>query len=536
MKTRWMWCLLALAGSGSMVLAGSSGEHGRMRPRGPSGIHSPMRVGPEHARTVSGPRGPAGIFRSGGRANFSVPLTFEPNVGQADPRVRWIGTGKGLMVSLTEQEIRVRVAGGAPGGAVRLRLAGSRGFVWRGEEKLRSESNYFIGRDPSAWRTRVPHFGGARAANAAPGTSLVVYGNDEGVEYDVRLAPGADASKLRLRVLGANNMRLTSGGDLMLRAGDAELRMRKPLFYEERRSGRRRRVDGGYAIHAGGSVGFRIGPHDAAATLVVDPSLSVSYDTFLGGTGAEAAAGLAIDPSGKVYVGGVTTSAASFPETAGARLGPVSGSSELFVAKLDPAASGASSLLYLTFLGGSGTQTGGSLAVDGSGNVAITGTTTSTDFPVTDGSTPGGGPNTTTVSELDPSGGKLVFSTLLGGSGAMSQAGRGGIAVNSSGNVYVASDTNSGPGNGSPGLPVTTNALETTWDGSGSDGFLAIYQPPASPGGAPLLKYCSYLGTNSSGPAGVGGVAVDASGNAYIAWFSSNTVNGFPKKTALKPP
>ncbi len=540
MKKQWMCCLLALAGCGSIVVAGSSGEHGPMGLRFLAGIHSHRRVRHHHARTVSGPHLPARFLPGAGGANLSLPLTFEPNVGQADPRARFIGTGKGLMVILTEQEIDVRVADGArpASGAsedgVRLRLAGSEGFVWRGDGKLRARSNYFIGRDRSAWRTRVPHFAGARAANAAPGVSLVVYGNDEGVEYDVRLAPGADVSKLRLRVSGASDMRLAGSGDLMLRTGETELRMKQPRFYEERKRGRRRRVDGGYLLDADGSIGFRAGPHDPAATLVVDPSLSVSYDTFLGGTGAEASASVAIDKSGKVYVGGTTTSAASFPETVTARLGPAGGSSEFFIAKIDPAASGANSLLYLTFLGGSGMQAGGSIAVDGSGNVAVTGTTTSTDFPVTDGSTPGSGPNATAVSELDPTGSKLVFSTLLGGSGAMAQAGPGGIAVDGSGNVYVASDTNSGPGSSSPGLPVTTNALQTTWDGSGSDGFLAVLQPPASPGGAPLLKYCSYLGTNSSGPAGVGGIAVDASGNAYIAGFSTNTVNGFPSKNALQ--
>ncbi|MBZ5502781.1 MAG: choice-of-anchor D domain-containing protein, partial [Acidobacteriia bacterium] len=534
MKKQWMWCLLALAGSGSMLLAGSSGAHGRMRLRFPAGIHSHRRVRHHHARSVSGPHLPARFLRGAGSANVSLPLTFEPNVGQADPRVRFIGRGKGLVVTLTEQEIDVRAASGAPQDGVRLRLAGSEGFVWRGDGKLRAQSNYFIGRDRSSWRTRVPHFAGARAANAAPGVSLVIYGNDEGVEYDVRIAPGADVSKLRLRVFGANNMRLASGGDLMLRAGETELRMKKPLFYEEWKRGGHRRVDGEYMLDADGSIGFRAGPHDPAATLVVDPSLSLSYDTFLGGTGAETAASLAMDKSGKVYVGGTTTSAASFPETPGARLGPVGGASEFFIAKIDPAAAGANSLLYLTFLGGSGTQAGGLIAVDGLGNVAVTGTTTSADFPVTDGSTPGSGPNATAVSELDPTGSKLVFSTLLAGSGAMSQAGPGGIAVDGSGIVYVASDTNAGPGASSPNLPVTTSALQTTWDGSGSDGFLAVFQPPASPGGAPVLKYCSYLGTNSSGPAGIGGLAVDTSGNAYIAGFSTNSVNGFPSKNALQ--
>jgi len=98
-----------------------------------------------------------------------------------------------------------------------------------------------------------------------------------------------------------------------------------------------------------------VGPHDASAELVVDPSLSVAYATFLGGSGADSAATLAVDASGKIYVGGATTSTVTFPEGSGARVGPADGTSELFVAKIDPTVSGANSLVYLTFLGGSGT-------------------------------------------------------------------------------------------------------------------------------------------------------------------------------------
>jgi hypothetical protein len=484
-------------------------------------------------------------------------MAFEPNLGQADARVQFIGRGKGMTVFLTRREIAVRVAN-SPGArfdgttsTLTLRLAGAADFYWTGGRKLRGESNYFIGNDPRRWRTRVPHFARVEAASAAPGVGLAIYGNEEGVEYDLRLSPGADVSKLRLDISGADDMRLTRDGDLWLRAGGSKLRMKKPAIYEVRpvaapglpkAAGRgvRRKVDGRYVIEADGSVGFRVGPHDARATLVIDPSLSVAYATFLGGAGSDTAASVALDATGKIYVGGTTASATTFPSGPGNRIGAANGPAAFFVAKIDPAVSGANSLLYLTFLGGSGTQAGGLIAVDSSGKVAITGTTTSADFPVTDARSPTSGltsgqGNDVTVSEIDSAGSGLFFSTLFGGSGAESQHGPGGIALDRLGNVYIASETQTTSVNpNSADLPVTSGAFRTAWDGQVGDAFLAVFQPPAQPGGAPFLKYCSYLGTNASDGASVGGIAVDASGSAYIAGSSNNAVNGFPVKNPLQ--
>jgi len=175
-------------------------------------------------------------------------------------------------------------------------------------------------------------------------------------------------------------------------------------------------------LEADGSVGFRVGPHDPRSTLVIDPSLSVAYATFLGGMGQDTAASVAVDAAGKVYVGGTTTSPPTFPEASRA-IGPGGGTSEFFVAKIDPSVAGPNSLVYLTFLGGSGTQTGGLIAVTTGGSVAITGATTFPNFPVTDSSQPtsaltGGAGKDVAVSEIDPTGSTLVFSTLFGGSGA----------------------------------------------------------------------------------------------------------------------
>jgi hypothetical protein len=431
---------------------------------------------------------------------------------------------------------------------------------WRGDGKLAGETNYFLGNDPAEWRTHVAHFSRAVARGVLPGVDVVAYGNERALEYDLRVAPGVDARSLRVRISGADEMKLDADGDLLITAAGQEIRMKKPAMYEEMTGGQlsksdaanlklqRRPVAGGYAIEADGSVGFRIATQDVAArlepaglsrrgsknlggagTLVIDPSLSVSYSTFLGGTGSDSATSVIVDSSGNVYISGTTTSAATFSEPS-TMLPPGGGASDYFVAKLKPTGPPncgfdcpGYALAYLTFIGGSnGDEEGGFLAVDSKGNAAIAGTTTSTNFPVTDGSTRTTGPNATndaTITEIDPSGAHLVFSTLFGGNGAEATQGPGGIAMDSSGNVYVAMDTSS------TNLTTTTGAFQTAYGGGISDGFLAVFGPPSTPGMPATLIYCTYLGLNAQ--ASVAGVAVDSQGNAFLAGFTSDPLGTF---------
>ncbi len=411
---------------------------------------------------------------------------------------------------------------------------------WHGDGKLAGETNYFMGNEPAKWRTRVPHFSRAVAKRVFPGVDVVAYGNERALEYDMRVKPGTDARSLRLQISGADGMKLDVEGNLLIAADGQEIRMKKPGMYEETASvsfsnddspnpeAERRPVAGGYTIEADGTVGFqferpdenarldsarfpRRGTTDFAgpATLVIDPSLSVSYSTFLGGAGDDSATSVTVDSTGKVYVSGTTTSAATFSETS-AKLGSGAGGSDYFIAKIDPTKSGINSLVYLTFIGGSGDEEGGFLAVDASGNAAIAGTTTSSDFPVTDGSARTAGTNDATVTEIGPTGAQLVFSTLFGGSGAEATQGPGGIAMDSAGNVFVAMDTSS------TDLKTTAGAFQMAYGGGTSDGFLAVFHP----GTMPTLKYSTYLGLDAQ--ASVAGIAVDAAGNAFLAGFTTN--------------
>ncbi len=416
-------------------------------------------------------------------------------------------------------------------------------FAWQGANAVGGESNYFLGNDASKWRTHVRHFAAAEAQNVLPGVDIVAYGNAEGVEYDLRVAPGVNANDLRLAIAGsgtgaagAEHPRLDSGGDLIATLDGRELRMKKPAIYEEwaataDRPLRRKQIDGGYAMAADGSIAFHVAPRDPRATLVLDPSLTVAYTTFLGGTGSETAQSIALDSAGDVYIGGTTTSAATFAQP-GSRLGP-NGGSDFFIAKINPSLSGPSSLVYLTFIGGSGSELGGAIAVDSKGNVAIAGTSTSVDYPTTDSSTLTLGTNGTAVNdaavtEIDPTGAKMIYSTLFGGNGNEATLSSGGIAMDSAGDIYLAMDTQS------TNLTVAPTAApgpySSVYGGGVSDGFLAIFVPTAT-GTTPHLKYCTYLGIFAG--VTITGVAVDSLGNAYLAGYTTNptgtlpTANGF---------
>jgi hypothetical protein len=529
-RTKYFFCLSLLAGSASLLIASN---------RPIARIKLPAIPRPAPTRQ-SRP--------------LSIPLTFEANVGQAPSEVAFLARGPHLSTFLTHTGIEVEPPVSRKNPAVHHRIQitfaqASRSsdeisdhsnapVTWKGIAPLRARTNYFIGRDPSKWHTAVPNYARAEARRILPGVDIVAYSNEAAarrenqLEFDLRIAPQTSASDLRIKISGTERMHLNSEGDLLIQIETALLVLHKPLLYEEissrelarknakaAASPQRYPIEGAYQFEPDGSIGFRIGRRHPHAALVIDPSLSITYSTFLGGAGEDTANSIAADSTGKLYIAGTTTSASTFPEFAPATNGPGGGATDFFIAKIDPTASGANSLIYLAFRGGSGTENGGMIAVDSSGDVAITGTTTSTDFPVTDGSTRSSGPNDITVTELAPTGASLVYSTLFGGSGSESTQNPGGIALDQAGKIFIASDTTS------TDLPVTKGAFQAANSGGISDGFLAVFAPLAT-APTPHIKYCTYLGINAQ--VGIGGVAVDAGGNAYIAGFTSNPGTTFP--------
>ncbi|OLE17086.1 MAG: hypothetical protein AUI36_36895 [Cyanobacteria bacterium 13_1_40CM_2_61_4] len=265
---------------------------------------------------------------------------------------------------------------------------------------------------------------------------------------------------------------------------------------------------------------------DAFVTKLNPTGSALVYSTYLGGRFGETSRGIVTDADGNVFVTGNTESP-DFPTTMGAFQSIYGGNNDAFVTKLNPIGSG---LVYSTYLGGTGGERGGGIAVDANGNAYVTGSTWSLDFPTTPGAfQPNfrGGDFDAFVAKFNPDGSLLVYSTYLGGSNG--DYGNG-IAVNAAGNAYVTGDT--GPNietrNCSPctnDFPTTPGTFQPNYGGGINDAYVVKLDPTGS-----ALAYSTYLG-GSSGDSGKG-IAVDTGGNAFVTGmtgcFTQCATNNFP--------
>ncbi len=324
-----------------------------------------------------------------------LPLSFETNEGQVDGAVKFLSRGPGydLFLAGTEavlslrkprtldQDPREAAARLAPevreGTVLRLKMIGANAAAEiEGQDELPGKINYFVGDDPEKWSRNIPTYRKVYYKNVYAGIDVVYYGNQNELEYDFVVAPGANPKVIKFRIDGANRIRLDESGNLLLALKDGEVRLNKPFIYQLGEKGVRNEIKGAYVIN-GNEISFKVRGFDSGKPLVIDPVLS--YSTFLGSSGSESAFGIAIDSQGNAYVTGVTSSS-QFPTTAGA-FKTTSQLGGAFVSKLDPTGS---SLVYSTYLSGtfSGFSTGHSIAVDSAGNAYVTGDTSSVDFPL----------------------------------------------------------------------------------------------------------------------------------------------------------
>ena len=453
-----------------------------------------------------------------------LPLSFEANHGQLDSQVKFLSRVQGGNLYLTPREaVLVFSQEAAPARAdsepiqltanrtprtadvLRMKLIGADPDPRiRGLEEISRCTNYFIGDGPK-WRTDVQGYARVKYENVYGGVDLVYYGSRRELEYDFRVAPGADPRVIRVKFEGARDTSIDSHGDLVLKLAGAELRQRKPVVYQEV-NGSRRQIPARYVLseetrpHSSSrtpEVRFEIGDYDRTRPLIIDPVLA--YSTYFGGSGNEESNSIAVDSTGNVYVTGFTDSV-NFPLINPQRPN-LGGQQDAFVIKLDPSGT---RVLYSTYIGGNGQDNGTSIAVDSAGNAYITGFTDSKNFPARDAVQPSNqGDFNAFVVKLDSSG-SLVNSTLLGGT--TSDYGSS-IAVDSAGSVYVA------------GLAASTNFPMIGGAQQTPGGLVDAYVTKIDPSGKRLI-YSTYLG--GSGIDGASSVAVDSAGNVYVTGLTSS--------------
>lgn len=268
--------------------------------------------------------------------------------------------------------------------------------------------------------------------------------------------------------------------------------------------GMRRHVPAEFQID-GDVVSFRIGAFDHERELVIDPVLTASVRT--GSSGIDVPTGVALDADGYIYVTGYTDSR-TFPVTTGAGK---PGGVDVFVAKWRP---GGRALVYCTWIGGSADDRGMAIAVGRSGEVIVTGQTTSADFPrVSANRTFLSGTSDAFVLRLNNAG-ALAWSTFWGGTAADSGA---AVAVDAAGSVYVGGVT------ASPDLPAVAGFQQR--NGGNTDGFIVKFTNSAA------VEFATYLGGLFDDT--VAGLTVDKDGHVLVTGKTSST--NFPTASASWP-
>ncbi|WP_378953204.1 SBBP repeat-containing protein [Pelosinus sp. sgz500959] len=448
-----------------------------------------------------------------------LPIYFQLNRGQNNPEVKFLAQASGYNLLLTPSATVIILKPSADTQAstavLQLEMSGANEHPQLfGVEELPSKVNYFVGDTPDKWLTNIPTYAKVKYQNIYPGIDILYSFNELQLEWDFIVHPGANPDLIILNFARNDKICLDDYGNLLLTLGKEQIRISKPIIYQES-SLQRSSVLGNYTLN-GHQVGFQLGNYDSTKLLVIDPILE--YSTYLGGLNEDKGYGIATDSTGNVYVTGLTWSSWTNP------LGfPIknpyqadnAGTYNAFITKIDPTGL----LVYSTYLGGSNADTASSIAVDINSNIYVTGSTCSTDFPTKNPIQVSNNGNWDAfVTKINATGNALIYSTYLGGT---QDDGGYGIVVDQAGSAYVTGYTQSSSAY-PPGFP-TKNSIQS--DNNSiyplNDAFVTKINADGS------LGYSTYLG-GSKNDIGFS-ITVDQAGNAYVTGSTMSVPpNGFP--------
>ena len=489
-------------------------------------IQTEVGLASNQTRGVWGEVEKTALSRPAGEFRRSLPLSFETNRGQAEADVKFVGRAKDFALLLKPNEAVFSLrktkqmparesvlnepqvnAESAQSNLLSMKLEGANPApLVSGTERQEGRANYFIGNDPAKWIRGVETYSRVLYAGVYEGVDLLFYGNDRELEYDFTVAPGADPREIRLRFDGTDDLELSSRGSLILHTSAGAVSHERPVAYQLV-SGRRVDVPAVFKQLEDGSIGFEVGVYDKSLSLVIDPVLV--YSTYLGGSTADTSNGILVDANGNALLVG-DSSSSNFLRNASP------GNSDVFVGMLSPDGL----ILTYSFFGGSKNDTATGLAVDGSGNICLSGSTESADFPrINSVGTSLHGSSDAFVVKLNPTADAFVYSSLVGGSGEEVGV---SMAADADGSAYITGRTTS------EDFP-TAGAIQPAYGGGSSDAFVT----KLSLDGMSLL-YSSFLGgSGTENLIAKTGISIDALGNACVVG-DTDSVN-FPTKDAIRP-
>lgn len=344
----------------------------------------------------------------------NLPLSLEPNMGQADRNFSFLArcstytllSKPSEMMIISNQSERT-----LNDSCLTFKLLGGKQQArTKFLKKLTGKANYLIGNEPEKWLKNIPTYSKVRYSEVYPLIDMDFYGLQNQLEYDFIIRPGGNPKRINTQIQGATSLALTPNGDLSIQTDNHSFVLKKPVAYQLTK-GRRTTIRCRYRIKDDNRIGFELGRYNKKQNLIIDPVLI--FSTYLGGSSSDNGTDVAVDNNGDIYVTGFTSST-NFPteEPLQANLG---GFTSAFITKID---SEGNDILYSTYLGGNNTTIATAIDVDRFGNAYVTGTTSSTNFPTSNPlQSSFRGASDAFVAKVNEDGSDLVYSTYLGGRG-----------------------------------------------------------------------------------------------------------------------
>lgn len=364
------------------------------------------------------------------------------------------------------------------------------------------KNNYFIGSDPTRWKTDIPSYRQITYHEIYNGIDLKFYGSPNRMEYDFVIAPGSDPAQIKIHYDGINNLTLLPNGDLQIETDFGILTENKPISFQEI-DNIRIPVEGSFEIFEDNSFGFKFeSGYDPNLPLIIDPILN--YSTYFGGTSNDFARDVAIDDNGSVYITGYTSSS-DFPIDSAFDSNYNGGGTSGYDIVIFKMSATGDTLFYSTYFGGSeDDEIAISIDVDQSGKAIITGQTYSNDIPLQIPSQSFlSGNSDAFVVVLSENGNNLLYSTYYGGT----SDDNGSAVIFDTGNIAYLTGTTS-----SSNLPLNGTPLSSSLSGSG-DIFLAKFD--LSSGALLDATYLGGLETESALSLKIG-----STGDIYVAGYT----------------
>lgn len=361
--------------------------------------------------------------------------------------------------------------------------------------------SYFKGNKPTDWHAGVPVWRGLRYKDLYPGVDLILDTSDGRWLWELQAESEQALTAIQIQIDGADELSIGVRNELLIETKAGNISGPKAFVGELRAA----------AVHLDNNIVRFTAPTGSGGDLkVIEVNSSIDdellFSTFLGGSGFDEANSIIAGAGGAVYLVGETTSW-NFPTTPGVVATSGSGSADIFITKLK---SGGDGLAFSTFLGGSGTDQGYSIAVGGNGEIFVSGISYSNDYPVTSGSydTTYSSGGDVVVTRLNSAGTDLIYSTYIGHAG--SDLGLG-IGIDGVGAAYVTGHTSSAA------FPTTPGVLDPIYSGGWpfSDAFVLKLNPNGN-----SLIYSTYLG--DVGEDYANDIHVSYDGHAYVVGWTNS--------------